>query len=112
MFFEDVDGEGDLDIVTYDCSKVAVYTRNGSGGWSKAASFVIPSSRESNAFRVSGDAAQKGYSDIELINSEGGMFSSRNYIRFSSRFRRLNHCQSDWFPRVQTNPGAVALLPS
>ncbi|MER3544604.1 MAG: hypothetical protein C4311_08360 [Chloroflexota bacterium] len=77
----DVDGDGYRDLTVFiEGGNVRVFTGDGQGNWTQAASFLVPE-RYYSAMRVGGDADHNGFPDIALVAQAGG-FNGRNRLRF------------------------------
>jgi hypothetical protein len=59
---------------------VRIYTGDGSGNWTLAASFIVPEPYYS-AMRVGGDADHNGFPDIAIVAEASGL-NGRNRLRF------------------------------
>jgi hypothetical protein len=78
----DMDADGYTDVVAFGERNVQVWSGNGAGQWTQAASFNTPSPGYLAAFRAGGDADHNGYPDIALVAEEGGWPNEQNHLRF------------------------------
>jgi len=80
----DMNADGFCDVLAAGSGHVTVWTGNGRGTWSEAASYINSHDSDSpfEAFRAGGDADHNGFPDIVHVTEEGGAFNSRNHIRF------------------------------
>ncbi len=80
----DMDVDGFCDVVAAGTGWVEVWTGNGNGNWTAAASYNILNDPTCpfEAFRVGGDADHNGYPDMIHLTEEGGLFNSYNHLRF------------------------------
>ncbi len=77
----DMNGDGYRDLTVFiEGGNVRVFTGDGQGNWTQAASFLVPE-RTYSAMRVGGDADHNGFPDIALVAQAGG-FNGRNRLRF------------------------------
>ncbi|HNS50226.1 MAG TPA: VCBS repeat-containing protein [Anaerolineae bacterium] len=76
----DVDGHGD--VVSFGYGSAKIWTGDGMGGWTLAATITTPSPGYFSAFRAGGDADHNGYPDIALVAEQGSWPSGQNYLRF------------------------------
>lgn len=75
-----VDGHGD--VVSFGYGSAKIWTGDGTGGWSLAATITTPSPGYFSAFRAGGDADHNGYPDIALVAEQGSWPNEQNHLRF------------------------------
>ncbi len=75
-----VDGQGD--VVAFGYGSAKIWTGNGAGAWTQAATITTPSPGYFSAFRAGGDADHNGYPDIALVSEEGGWPNEQNHLHF------------------------------
>jgi hypothetical protein len=80
--FYDMNMDGFADIVAFGNGVVTLWLGNGTGNWTQAAQFTLPSPGYFEAFRIEGDADHNGYADIAMVSNEGSWPSDRNHLRF------------------------------
>lgn len=80
----DMNVDGYCDVVAAGNGWVEIWTGNGNGAWTSAASYNILNDPDCTfeAFRVGGDADHNGYPDMVHLTDEGGLFNSYNHLRF------------------------------
>lgn len=77
----DMNGDGYRDLTVFiDGGGIRVFSGDGQGNWTQAASFTMPE-RYYSAMRVGGDADHNGFPDIAVVAEAGG-FNGRNRLRF------------------------------
>lgn len=79
--FGDVNGDGNLDIVTYCPTTGYVYLGDGEGNWQADATFTLNSNGGYSAFVVDGDFDHDGREDIVIQAEEGSWPSYQNVLR-------------------------------
>jgi len=84
----DMNGDGLMDLVGYGEGIGGVFLGNGGGQWSLEATFQAGSPGYAEALRTGADADRNGRPDIVLLSDEGGLFNSRNYLRFYKEISR------------------------
>ena len=75
-----VDGHGD--VVSFGYGSGKIWTGDGTGGWTLAATITTPSPGYFSAFRAGGDADHNGYPDLALVAEQGAWPNEQNYLRF------------------------------
>jgi hypothetical protein len=78
----DMDGDGVMDLTAFGGGRLTVWTGDGAGGWSQAASFVAGSPGYYQALCVGGDADHNGMPDIAIVDEEGAWPNERNHLHF------------------------------
>jgi len=78
----DMNMDGFADIAAFGNGVVTVWLGDGTGNWTQATQFTLPSPGNFEAFRIEGDADHNGYPDIVLVSEEGSWPSERNHLRF------------------------------
>jgi hypothetical protein len=78
----DMNRDGFADLAAFGNGVVTVWLGDGTGNWTQAAQFNLPSPGDFQAFRIDGDADHNGYPDIALVSEEGNWPSERNHLRF------------------------------
>jgi PKD repeat protein len=78
----DMDMDGWRDVAAFGESQGRVWTGDGAGNWTEAASFTTPTPGYMQAFRAGGDADHNGYPDIVLLSDEGNWWNSQNHMHF------------------------------
>ncbi len=101
----DMDLDGFADLVVAGNGRVAVARSDGAGGFTAVTAFTTPQNGDMEFLRAGRDADRNGRPDLHLVADEGGIFNSRNHLRFfleSSAPQRLQ--------AVQVRPGPHATL--
>ena len=80
----DFDGDGFIDLVTYDPPIGTVYLGDGGNGWTADATWTMPSPGDASALRVDGDMDHDGREDIAISGSMSGFPFYRNQLRVYS----------------------------
>jgi hypothetical protein len=75
-----VDGHGD--VVSFGYGSGKIWTGDGTGGWTLAATITTPSPGYFSAFRAGGDADHNGYPDLALVAEQGSWPNEQNHLRF------------------------------
>ncbi len=78
----DMNMDGFADVAAFGNGVVTVWLGDGTGNWTPASQFTLPSPGNFEAFRIEGDADHNGYADIALVSEEGSWPSERNHLRF------------------------------
>ena len=78
----DMNMDGFADVTAFGNGVVTVWLGDGTGNWTQASQFTLPSPGNFEAFRIDGDADHNGYPDIALVSEEGSWPSERNHLRF------------------------------
>ena len=78
----DLNMDGFADVAAFGNAVVTVWLGDGTGNWTQASQFTLPSPGNFEAFRIDGDADHNGYPDIALVSEEGSWPSERNHLRF------------------------------
>jgi hypothetical protein len=78
----DMNMDGFADIAAFATGLVVVWLGDGSGNWTQATQFSLPSPGTFQAFRIDGDADHNGYPDIVLVDEEGTWINYQNHLRF------------------------------
>ncbi len=82
--FGDLDGDGLLDVVTYTQPTGSCYLGDGTGTWTLATSWSMPTPGIGNALRVDGDVDHDGREDIVVLAQKSGFPFYRNQLRVYS----------------------------
>ncbi len=98
----DMDVDGHVDLAAFGRGTVTIWTGNGAGGWTQAATFNTPSPGYFEAFRVGGDADHNGYPDIVLVADEGSWPNDRNHLRF---YKEASSPDSLWIKPIYPRGG-------
>ncbi|MBC8329644.1 MAG: VCBS repeat-containing protein [Planctomycetes bacterium] len=101
----DMDLDGYADLVVAGRGRVAVALSDGAGGFLGETMFVTPQNGDMAFLRAGGDADRNGRPDLHLVADEGGIFNSRNHLRF---FREASTPHT--LRATQTRPGPNATL--
>jgi len=80
----DIDGDGWLDLITYDPPQGKVFLGDGSGHWTADATWSMPTPGDASALRVDGDCDHDGREDIAISASMSGFPFYRNQLRVYS----------------------------
>jgi hypothetical protein len=80
----DMNADGYCDVAAAGSGWVEIWTGDGNGNWTSVTSYNIANDPTCifEAFRVGGDAAHNGYTDIVHLNDEGGPFHSYTHMSF------------------------------
>jgi FG-GAP-like repeat len=84
----DMDLDGHVDLVAFGHGTVTIFTGDGQGNWTQAASFNTPGRQGYAAFRAGTDVDHNGYPDIGIVAAEGsGNNRLRVYVEASTATR-------------------------
>ncbi len=78
----DMDLDGLADLVVAGNGRVAVALSDGAGEFRGETLFLTPQNGDMEFLRAGGDADRNGRPDLHLVADEGGIFNSRNHLRF------------------------------
>jgi hypothetical protein len=78
----DMNADGHGDVLAFGYGTVRIWTGDGAGGWTLAATITTPSPGYFAAFRAGGDADHNGYPDLALVSDEGSWPSDQNHLHF------------------------------
>ena len=78
----DMNMDGFEDVAAFGDGVVTVWLGDGTGNWTQATQFTLPTPGYFQAFRVEGDADHNGYPDIALVDEEGTWINYQNHLRF------------------------------
>jgi hypothetical protein len=78
----DMDLDGAIDLVAFGRSLLTVWTGDGTGQWTPAATLSTPTPGYRAALRAGGDADHNGFPDLALMSEEGSTFNTRNRFHF------------------------------
>jgi hypothetical protein len=82
--FGDLDGDMHLDVIAYVQPTGRCYLGDGTGNWTLAASWSMPTPGIGNALRVDGDCDHDGREDIVVLAQQSGFPFYRNQLRVYS----------------------------
>jgi len=82
--FGHFDDDGFLDITAYSGPTGYVFLGDGSGNWSPATTWTMPSPGDASALRVDGDIDHDGREDIAVLATKSGFPFYRNQLRVYS----------------------------
>jgi len=80
----DLDGDGDLDAVSYAGPTGNCYIGDGAGNWTADATWTMPSPGDGHALRIDGDCDHDGREDIVVLAVMSGFPFYRNQLRVYS----------------------------
>ena len=78
----DMNMDGFADVTAFGNGVVTVWLGDGTGNWTQATQFTLPTPGYFQAFRIDGDADHNGYPDIALVDEEGTWINYQNHLRF------------------------------
>jgi len=84
--FGDIDGDGNLDIITYDNPTGYLFLGDGEGNWESDATFSMDSDGEYSAFVVDGDFDHDGREDVVIQARKGSWPSYYNQLKAFSPY--------------------------
>ncbi|MDH5186609.1 MAG: T9SS type A sorting domain-containing protein [candidate division WOR-3 bacterium] len=91
----DMNCDGFIDVIGFGLHIGKVWTGDGTGNWTEAATFSTPTPGDFKAFRVGGDVDHNGFPDIVLVDDEG-----------TSNYRNTAHCFKE-----SSVPDSLCILP-
>ena len=86
----DINGDQNIDIITYKEPTGTIYLGNGNGVWNQDASWTMPSPGDYSAMRVDGDVDFDGREDIVIQAEESDFPTNQNILRLYSPWEQPN----------------------
>jgi len=78
----DMNMDGFVDVTAFGTGIVCIWLGDGTGNWTQATQFNLPSPGNFQAFKIDGDVDHNGYPDIILVDEEGTWINYQNHLRF------------------------------